>query len=302
MSVPEQLRLPDELMSARPIPFGKAQKPAGARRRAAPRFLKAALWGVLLLALVGIACHAGLKAASSRRFFIAPGDIAIQGNRFVTREEVSGALRLDGVRAGRAVSIFGVNLPALRTRLEEIPWDESAAVTRVFPDRLLIRIKERTAVAFATVNGHLELVDRDGVFLQPPAGISFDFPVVDGLDQSESPSQREAQIELYLDFINTTRDEAARSGWIISEVNLRDSGDLQALLVQGNETVLAHFGDKDFAERFKNFVTLAPQVLASYPRVDSMDLRYHGEVVVDPVAAAIQGPAAIQGSGLGRRR
>ncbi|MGH9469821.1 MAG: hypothetical protein ACRD1N_05695, partial [Terriglobia bacterium] len=63
-----------------------------------------------------------------------------------------------------------------------------------------------------------------------------------------------------------------------------------------------HFGDQDFAERFKNFVTLAPQVLASYPRVDSMDLRYHGEVVVDPVAAAIPGPAAIQGSGLEQRR
>lgn len=290
MSRPEQLRLPDELMSAAPIPFGKAQKPAGAKRRTTARILKAAAWCLALFVICVAAFRVMSNAMVSRRFLVAPGDIKIEGNHFVSREEVLVALGFPNSHGGGTVSMFRVNLALLRARLEAIPWDASAAITRIFPNHLLISIKERAPVAFAAIGGQLELVDRDGVLLRPPTGVNFDFPVLDGLNQPGSAAARAAQIQPYLGFMASTHDEAARSGWIIAEVNVGDASDLRALLVQGPETVVADFGDTDYLERFKNFAMLAPQVLASYPRVESIDLRYRGEVVVDPASALAISP------------
>lgn len=290
MSLPEQLRLPDELLAENVLPFRKVQKPATARRGGSGMvrlLLKVVVWGVVLLLVSGAAWKVALRAASSRRFLFNPDrNVTVEGNHYVSREELFSALGFDNPEAGREANLFRVNLPVERKRLEAIPWVESAAVARVFPNRLLVRVAERTPVAFANVGGRLELVDKEGVFLQMPAKASFDFPVVDGLEPSESATQRAALIGPYLELIEETRGEAMRAGWIFSEVDLSDANDLRALMVQGEETILVHFGNQNFERRFKAFATLAPQVLASYPRINSMDLRYHNEVVVDPFTVA----------------
>ena len=79
-----------------------------------------------------------------------------------------------------------------------------------------------------------------------------------------------------------TSDKISRSGWIVSEVDLNDLGDLQALLVQGKETLLVHFGHKDFLGRFENFLTVLPDLRKTNAPIDSVDLRYNNQVVVNP--------------------
>jgi cell division septal protein FtsQ len=91
---------------------------------------------------------------------------------------------------------------------------------------------------------------------------------------------------LYLDFIRELGAEAPRTGWMISEVYLTDGEDLKALLINGQQTVQVHFGQKDFLQRFHNFLVLLPEIQKSNGKLDSVDLRYRNQVVVDPQSSA----------------
>jgi len=264
---------------------------AGARRGRTglgARFLKAVTFGILLpLVLAFGAYWIAMRAIASERLVFQPNrDLIVKGNHYVTRQDLLAALGFSDSEVRQSFNIFRLNLAAEQKRVEAIPWIKSATITRIFPDRLIVNVRERAPLAFAQVDGRLELVDEDGVFLPMPEKASFDFPVLSGLDSVASIDQRKALLVPYIDFVNETRDEVARSGWLISEANLSDPNDLRALLVEGHETVLVHFGNQDFEQRFKTFATLAPKVLASNPRIDSIDLRYRNEVVVDPFEAA----------------
>jgi cell division protein FtsQ len=147
-------------------------------------------------------------------------------------------------------------------------------------------------VAFVNMGGRVKLVDGDGVLLEKPEKAGFNFPVLAGLDEAAGLSERRARLAIYQDFTRDLGEEAPRSGWLISEVDLADPDDLKAVLVQGNETLLVHFGHGDFAERFQNFLTLLPQVRKANARIDSIDLRYRNQIVVNPQGRARQEAAS----------
>ena len=86
--------------------------------------------------------------------------------------------------------------------------------------------------------------------------------------------------------------EAASSGWVISEVDLADADDLKAIVAEGRETIQLHFGRESFAGRFRNFLTLLPELHKSTSRVDAIDLRYGNQIVVSPQAATPPNEAA----------
>jgi cell division protein FtsQ len=180
------------------------------------------------------------------------------------------------------VSIFRLGLEAKRKQVESLPWVQSATLTRVFPNRLLVRVTERAPVAFVNLGGRVSLVDSDAVVLEKPENATFDFPVLAGLDVATSVEERRARLALYQEFMRQLGDEAPRAGWLISEVDLADPDDLQALLVQGSETLQVHFGNQDFLERFHNFLPLLPELRQGKARLDSVDLRYRNQIVVNP--------------------
>ncbi len=90
------------------------------------------------------------------------------------------------------------------------------------------------------------------------------------------------RISLYQDFMHQLGEEITRSGWSVSEADLTDAEDLKALLVQGRETLQVHFGDENFPEHFHRFLTLLPELRKSNTPIDSVDLRYRNQVVVNP--------------------
>jgi hypothetical protein len=99
------------------------------------------------------------------------------------------------------------------------------------------------------------------------------------------------RIALYQNFMRLLGEEISRSGWIVSEVDLADGDDLKALLVQGRETLQVHFGHEDFLERFHTFLALLPELRKSNARIDSVDLRYRNQVVVNPQGRTPAPPA-----------
>ena len=266
-------------------PYLRRQKAVTVRRRRLWWGRQWVLFFAIALAPVGITgSFLATFVLSSPRFELRSAeDIQVVSNQFVSREEIANALGLpvhDG--KGPGLKVLRLSLEAQRKRVEAIAWVQSAVLMRVFPNRLVVRVVERTPVAFANVGGHVGLVDNEGVLLDKPESAFFDFPVLTGLDSNAGSEECRTRLGLYQDFMRQVGDEIAHSGWIVSEADLSDGDDLKALLVQGRETVQVHFGHENFLPHFHTFLALLPELRKSKAPIDSVDLRYRNQVVVNP--------------------
>jgi cell division protein FtsQ len=294
-----ELPLPDEVDSQEESPYLRRGKSVSVRRSRFSRRVRVALFVVAVLLPVGLAGYAIATFALTSSLFVltSADDVVVTGNNFVSREEVLGALGLPLTGNPRnGTNVFQMSLDARRRGVETLPWVRTASVTRVLPNGLLVHLTERTPVAYANIGGRISLVDADGMLLDKPESGVFDFPVVYGLENIGGLDERRARLALYVEFMRQLGKEAPQAGWMISEVYLADAEDLKALLIQGQQTVQVHFGQKDFAQRFRNFLALLPEIQKSNDKIDSVDLRYRNQVIVDPqTAAPAAGPAVVAG-------
>lgn len=262
-----------------------SRRNSGWRLRRAARALA---WGsitiVPLAALLALAAWYAMHAPE----FDLPGaeGVILSGNHYIPPADVANALG-----AGAQPNIFNIPLGEARAEVEAIPWVRSATLRRVYPNHLLVEITERTPVAYVDLQGTLKLVDAEGVILEKPAQGSFDFPVITGIDPAMPAADRKARLALFNRFEQELNAQASGAGWLVSEVDLSDDGDLVAVLAQGRETIKVHFGKQDFGERFRTLVALLPEVQRTTPVIDSVDLRYRGQLVVNPREPATNQPA-----------
>ena len=285
MAEPNALPLPDLLDPMEDSPFLRRQKSVPVRRSRISRRVRIAIFVVAVLLPVGFAGYALATFALTSPLFVltSPEDIVVTGNHFVSREDVLDALALPLTGNRKAgTNVFRVSLDNERRGVETLPWVRSASITRALPHGLLVYLTERTPVAYANVGGRISLVDNDGMLLDKPESGAFDFPVLYGLDNLTSLDARRARLALYQEFMQQLGVEAPHAGWMISEVYLNDGEDLKALLINGQQTVQVHFGQKDFLPRFRTFLVLLPKIQKSNDKIDAVDLRYRNEVVVVP--------------------
>ena len=99
------------------------------------------------------------SAANSVGFHIS--EIALAGEREVSREDI---LALAGV-TGRSSLLF-LDAAQTRVRLLTNPWIAQAAVLKLYPGRLRIEIKERTAYALWQRDGRVYVIAADGTVLE----------------------------------------------------------------------------------------------------------------------------------------
>ncbi len=300
----EHIPLPEELADD-DSPYRRRHKAVAVRRSRFSSLARILRWMLLgsfvLLPVSYMGYRVAIFAATSSLFQLnSAEDVFVYGNHFVSREEIVSALgipsavrarhrspRPAGVDGVPLLNIFKLSLDAERRQVESIAWVLSATLTRAYPRRLVVHVVERAPVAFLNVDGRVELVDGEGTVLEKPEKASFDFPILAGLDSAAgvaSLAARKQRVALYCEFTKQLADELPRSGWLVSEVDLADADDLKALLVQGRETILVHFGHGDFEDRFRSFLTLLPEVRKTNSKIDSVDLRYRNQIVVNPQA------------------
>jgi len=261
----------------------------------------------VLLPIGYIGYRVAVEALTSSLFTLrSPADVAVEGSHYVTGEDVLSALGVPGTASvtGRAsgVNIFRLPLERAKRDVESIPWVRSATLTRSYPHHLTVRVEERVPVAFMSVEGRIKLVDSEGVVLERPEKATFDFPVIAGLAVA-SLVERKARLKLYEEFSRQVASQTASSGWLVSEVNLADGDDLRAVMVQGNRTIELHFGNTEFEQRFHNFLALLPELNRASTQVESMDLRYRNQIVVNPQAdGAADSAAATQAGGMATQK
>lgn len=283
------LPMQDEMDSPEESPYLRRQKSLPVRRSRLSRPVRVGLLVAAILLPLGCALYVVAAFALTSPHFVlrSPEDITVTGNHVVSREEVLGALGLPlmgSLRTG--TNVFRMSLDKRQRGVEKLTWVRSAAITRILPHGLLVHITERTPVAYVDVDGRVSLVDEDGVFMDKPESGAYDFPVVHGLDSLVNAEDRRPRLAHYMDFMRQLGVEAPRAGWMISEISLADEEDLKALLIRGQQTVQAHFGDRDYSERFRNFLAMLPEIQKSNDKIDSVDLRYHNQIVVDPQSPA----------------
>jgi cell division protein FtsQ len=212
-------------------------------------------------------------------FFRLSGPEAIE---VVGSEHVPAAAVAERFAEDAGGSVFTVPLEARRQSLEGIAWVESASVQRVLPGRLRIYVRERTPVAFLRQGTSLELVDAQGVILPVPEGASYAFPVLTGLPETLAPEERRTRVGFYQEFVADLDREAKGYSAQVSEVDLSDADNLRASLLEPDGTVWLYFGRDRYQEKFEAYLQHRSVWQKNGEAVRAVDLRYRGQIVLNP--------------------
>jgi len=215
-----------------------------------------------------------------------PEQIELTGNQIVTREDV-----LKQFVEDRNHSLLRVSLDLRRSQLEQIPWVESATVERILPNRIRIELVERTPIAFARNGNEVALVDAHGVILDRPQDADFQFPIVTGVSEDLPRDQREKRMQLYQEFMKDIELVRGGASQNVSEVDLSLPKDVRVVLTglaspTDSQAVTVHFGSSDFSGKYKMLVDNFAQWQAHTGPVQSIDLQYARQVVVNPDTSA----------------
>ncbi|MDO9558529.1 MAG: FtsQ-type POTRA domain-containing protein [Syntrophales bacterium] len=89
-----------------------------------------------------------------------------------------------------AQNLLAVNADAIRDRVRKHPWIRDVYVGRELPRRLVIEVRERTAIALLKKGDGFYLMDADGLaFKKLEAGDESDLPVLTGCYRDGRPNQ-----------------------------------------------------------------------------------------------------------------
>ena len=277
-----------ELIADEEPRYLRRQKPVEIRRKKLSgrgwAFYRRILIFTATSAAIIIAAYYGTRFLlySPSVLLLKPEQIELTGNHVVTREAVLRPFAQD-----RNLSVLQIPLDLRRSQLEQIPWVESATVHRILPNRIRVELTERTPVAFARNGNEVELIDPHGVILERPRDADLQFPVVSGVSDDLPRDQREKRMQLFQEFMKDIELVRGGASQAVSEVDLSIPKDLRVVLTglaspTDTQAVTVHFGSSDFSGKFKMLVDNFSQWQAHTGRVQSIDLQYTRQVVVNP--------------------
>jgi cell division protein FtsQ len=147
-----------------------------------------------------------------------------------------------------------------------------------------VSIVERTPVAFVRQGSHIGLVDGNGVLLTMPVDAQakehYSFPVVMGISGSDPVSTRAARMKIFERFTSELDGSGEKISEELSEVDLSNPEDVQAMIPDHSTEILVHFGEDNFLERYRRFKEHLPEWRTLYPKLSSVDMRYEQQVVL----------------------
>jgi cell division protein FtsQ len=264
-------------------PFLRGQKRVSARRSSLPKKTASRLLWASIAAV--ILCAAAIAAAAlyeygerSWRFRVDSSDnIDVTGMQNVTKAQI---MEVMGADIGR--NIFFIPLAQQKAQLEQIPWVESASVMRFVPNRLKVEIHERTPVAFARVGPRISLIDAGGTLMELPQKHKYSFPVILGMNPGEPLSTRAPRMKAYNDLVQELDSSGARYSQDLSEVDLSDLENMKVRVNDPAGDVLVELGSSDYLKRYKTYVSHVQEWRQQFQKLESVNLRYDNQVIVNP--------------------
>jgi cell division protein FtsQ len=281
-----------ELVTDEEPRYLRRQKPVEIRRKKLggktwPFYRRVFVWTLLGGAVAtGMMFAARFALYSPQMLLLKPDQISVAGNHIVPREEVLKLFLHDRKR-----SVLRIPLDMRRSQLQEVPWVEEASVQRILPNHLRVEITERTPIAFFRNGTELTLIDTQGVLLDRPDGEDYHFPIVTGLSENLAREERAKRMQTYQEFVKAVDLVKPGSTDRVSELDLGNPRDLRAVLTglasgEAAQAVTVHFGQGDFTGKYRMLIENFAQWQANAGRVQSIDLQYARQVVVNPDTSA----------------
>ena len=267
------------LRTSRRVPVRRSPIP----KKTAGRLKMAAILAASVVAVCVVSGWIYSYGIHSWRFRIESSEsVEIAGVRNASRAQVMEVAAAD---IGR--NIFFVPLEERRKQLEQIPWVEQATVMRLLPNRIAVTVQERTPVAFAQIGPRISLIDAKGVAMGMPANrqTRYSFPVIRGITESEPLSSRAAAMKIYNRLITELGSgDAGSANYVaqLSEVDLADPEDVKITANDPGGTMVVHLGAESFLARYRLYVAHIAEWRQQFQNVQSVDLRYEGQVIVNP--------------------
>jgi cell division protein FtsQ len=255
------------------------------REKARPAF-RWRLWAIVLAWCV-VFVSSALAARQTYQYLLTDpqfvlsseqrGALAVEGVAYASRARLSHVFAADYGR-----SVFAVPLAERRRRLLAVDWVEDASVSRLWPNRLFVRITERKPVAFVSLPfhsganspSHFLLVDAQGVLLDPPARAQFAFPVLTGLTEDQTEPERRVRVRAMLALL----DDLGPAGQNISEINAAAPDDLTVVTQVEGRLIELKLGEGNYAKRLQNFLLHYPEIRKRTAAVTSFDLRLEDRI------------------------
>jgi cell division protein FtsQ len=218
-----------------------------------PKALKFVMALVILIAAI-----VGYRMAASAALFQVQA-IDVSGTSRTSAEEIQGLTRRALARTG----VWRADLVAISNELGRLPGVRRAVVTRVLPDRIRVRVTERSPLAVVrTSAGHFMWVDDEGVMLgelkpndrMPPFFIR-------GWDEEGGDDARKENAERVQKYLELVKEwDAAGLSQRVSEVTLSDLRDVRAQLAGSDSQIEVRLGSQELGSRLQ----IALQALDTY--------------------------------------
>jgi len=154
--VPRFLRKPVRFVAR--LCDGEYEPPRYFGRGAVALFLSSS---VLYGAFLGGQIPAAAQTVTSRLGF-AVDQVRVAGNKETSEIDILDRLGLDGW-----TSLIGFDAEAARERIAALPWVKVAAVRKIYPDEIEVRIEEREAFAILQQGTNLSIIEHDGDVIVP---------------------------------------------------------------------------------------------------------------------------------------
>jgi cell division protein FtsQ len=203
--------------------------------------------------------------------------VGIEGLHYAARGAVTHVFAPDNGR-----SIYLMPLAERRRRLLAIDWIQDASVSRMWPNRVFVRITERRPVAFVNVPvpekrgaSRLALVDAEGVFLDPPPMTKFNFPILQGVSEQQTEPERRLRVAAMQHLL----EDLGPLGKDISEINAANTEDMCITVQMDGRALELELGDNGFAKRVQHFFNHYAEVKRKSPAVTSFNLRLENTII-----------------------
>jgi cell division protein FtsQ len=241
-----------------------------------------AVAGILLVgALYGLNRAERFLVRDRRFHFVTPDiglespSLRLEGVRYASRSQI---LRVFSPDFGRTVYLLP--LAQRRDRLKELDWVKDASISRIWPNRVYVRIHEREPVAYVHLVGdrsaRAALIDADGVILQQPVRARFELPVMTGVQRDEEQPLRRDKVRRMLILMK----ELGPLGDRVSEVDVADRSNLKVTSQAGGRAVVLWMGDQNFTGRLNSFINHYSDIQRRLPGATTLDLRLDDRITV----------------------
>jgi cell division protein FtsQ len=197
--------------------------------------------------------------------------LEISGAAHASRGKIEAVFNDD---SGRSVYLLPMN--DRRSSLRAVDWVKDASIVRIWPNRVVVRVSERTPVAFVTLApSRFALIDEEGVIL-PPATDRFPVPVLVGVRPSDPPSVRRDRVRRMLRLTRELGELTAK----ISQIDVSDADNLTVTQPHDGRVVTLLLGDRNYGLRYQNFLRNYSEIKRRLPGAATLDLRLEDRITV----------------------